>query len=242
MRGFGRLACIAVVVTSAATASAEEGSGRGIELGIRAGYSLPLGSVLGSATSTVASTSGGSTTVSTVSTASTDMSDIYSGRIPLMVDAGFRATPNIYVGASFMYGVMLINGDKTGCNLSGADCSAHEIDFGVDAHYHLAPEQTIDPWVGLGIGYEWVTNSSSSSGSSGGGTGSATLSGWQFVNFQLGADYKAQDSLGIGPFVSLSLGEYSSVSGDGASIDIPNKALHEWFTIGLRGAYDIPLH
>jgi hypothetical protein len=44
----------------------------------------------------------------------------------------------------------------------------------------------------------------------------------------------------------LSLGQFSSLSGtipSGVTVsnDIQNTAMHEWLTIGLRGAYDIHL-
>lgn len=65
------------------------------------------------------------------------------------------------------------------------------------------------------------------------------------MNFQVGGDYHVTPSFGVGPFVALSLGQYSSAStSSGAtstSNDIPNKAMHEWLTFGLRGVYDISI-
>jgi len=61
-----------------------------------------------------------------------------------------------------------------------------------------------------------------------------------------GADYKLEPNFGIGPLVSLSLGEYSnqqicSAGGQCVSTSISNSALHEWLTFGVRGAYDFKL-
>ena len=71
-----------------------------------------------------------------------DLASIYPHRVPIMVDAGYRIDPHLHVGASFMYGF-----------LSCAFCNvAREVDLGVEAHYDFAPEQRLDPWVGLGAG------------------------------------------------------------------------------------------
>ena len=43
------------------------------------------------------------------------------------------------------------------------------------------------------------------------------------------------------PFVAFSLGQYSSVSVNGTSSDITDKALHEWLFLGVRGQFDLSL-
>ena len=225
----------AVFIVSAASAFADGGP-TGIELGFRTGYALPLGSASGNSSSV---TTTGGTTVTTSSTDSS-LSDIVSGQIPLWVDAGYRITPNFYVGGFFQYGFAFIpsNAD-TGCGQSGVSCSGHDVMFGVEAHYHILPDAPFDPWVGLGVGYEILTFNISEGSQS----GDVSASGWQFVNFQVGGDYHVTPSFGVGPFVALSLGQYSSASassgGSSMSNDIENKAIHEWLTLGLRGVYDI---
>jgi outer membrane protein len=110
--------------------------------------------------------------------------------------------------------------------------------FGLDSHYHLLPDQSVDPWVGLGVGYEILDFNVSVQGRS-----STAANGFQFFNLQFGADYKALPNLGLGPFVMFGLGQYSncSFSGSGApsSCTVQETALHEWLTFGVRGEYDI---
>lgn len=219
------------LVSFSAVASADDATATGIELGLRTGYSLPLGSVGNAATTAPAG-----------SAQSLDMSTLFSGRLPIWLDAGYRITPNIYVGAFFQYGIVFpASNATTGCGNNQVSCSGHDLQFGVGAHFHFLPDEVFDPWAGLGIGYESATLSQSVGTQS----GDTTVSGFQFLNLQLGGDYKAMPNLGIGPFVSLSLGEYSSASvtagAQSVSADIPNKALHEWLTFGVRGAYDINL-
>jgi hypothetical protein len=60
----------------------------------------------------------------------------------------------------------------------------------------------------------------------------------------VGADYRGLvDNLSVGPMVMFGLGQYNNISessaGQSQSISIPNQALHEWLTLGIRGAYDI---
>jgi len=69
-----------------------------------------------------------------------------------------------------------------------------------------------------------------------------TVKGFEFANLQAGGDFKVADHVGVGPFVSFSLGEYSSVSMDpeiaGMVDEIPNKAIHEWLVIGVKGSFN----
>ena len=237
MRRFLSTTAAAVLTASAASAFADGGP-TGIELGLRTGYALPLGDASGGRTLT---TSTGTTTTTTTTTGSS-LSDGVSGQIPLWVDVGYRFTPNFYVGGFFQYGFAFIpNNAETGCGQGGVSCSGHDVMFGVNAHYHVMPDAPFDPWIGLGFGYETLTFNLSQAGQS----ADVSASGWQFVNFQVGGDYHVTPSFGVGPFVALSLGQYSSVSvsggGSSTSNDIANKAMHEWLTFGLRGAYDISI-
>jgi len=212
------------VLLTGGTALADDATPTGVELGLRAGYGIPLGSITGAPSGATAPA----------------MSDYLSGMIPIQVDAGYRFNPNMMVGAFFQYGIGMLNTSSgkplAGCSASGVSCSGNDLAFGAQFHYHLMPDQTIDPWGGIGVGYEILNVSESAGGQSGGGA----FSGFQFVDLQLGADYKVMPNLGVGPYIGFSLGEYSSCSVQGASsCTINQTALHEWLTIGLRGAYDI---
>ena len=215
-----------VLAASATTVTAlADATPTGIELGLRSGYSIPLGNSQGAA--------GGATAPS--------LSDTVNGMVPIRVDAGYRFNENMFVGANFQYGIALVNTDKNQeCKQSGESCTANDLMFGFDFHYHLMPEEHFDPWGGIGIGYEILNVDESAGGLSNG----VSRNGFQFVNLQVAADYKARPNLGIGPFVMFSLGQFSHCSSTFMGMStpnctIPNQALHEWFTIGIRGAYDI---
>jgi hypothetical protein len=219
---------VAVSLAASSTALADP-TASGIEVGLRTGYSIPLGNLDGGVGN---------------GAAADKLSDLVSGRIPIWIDAGYRINPNIYVGAFFQYGIASVASNALGGACSGSvSCSAHDIQIGAMFAYHLMPDQTIDPWAGIGIGYESLSGSGSVNGQNAGGE---SFSGFQFANIQLGADYKVMPNLGVGPFASFSLGQYGSASstdaaGNSTSISNFNTSLHEWLTFGIRGVYDINL-
>lgn len=231
----------AIVAAGALAASAVVFSGNparadatptGIEVGLRSGYAIPLGNLAGAPSGATAP----------------NLGDTISGMVPIWLDAGYRLNPNMMIGAFFQYGIAFANtGNKSflaQCANSAVSCSANDLMFGAQFHYHLMPDQTIDPWAGIGIGYEILNMSGSQGGQS---LGSAAFNGFQFVNLQIGGDYKVMPNLGVGPFVMFSLGEYSGCSLNGpngqsaGTCTIQNTAMHEWLTFGIRGAYDINL-
>jgi opacity protein-like surface antigen len=194
-------------------ASSEAPAGpKGFEIGLRTGYALGLGSLAGSA-----------------SGEGTSMSDFTSGMVPIQIDLGYRFNGNWFAGAYFQYGFGFIK--ESACGASGASCSATDLRFGIEGQYHLMPGMQIDPWVGLGVGYESVNISASE----GGLTLSTSVTGLEFVNLSVGGDYRVSPNLGVGPFVGLTVGQYSSAF----DTDIQEKAIHMWLSLGVRGAFDV---
>lgn len=191
----------------ASSALAAEGSGSGLSVGLRSGYGIAMGDAFKDA----------------------KMSDGIKGQIPIWLDLGYKINPNIYVGGYFSYGIGMINKDKA---CGGGSCGANIMRFGIDAHYHIMPEATFDPWVGLGVGYEIAKTT---------GDVEASLKGLEFVNIQAGGDYKVAPNFGIGPWLSFSMAQYSKVEAGGQSADITDKAMHQWLMIGIRGVYDISM-
>jgi hypothetical protein len=133
----------------------------GIEVGLRTGYAIPLGNSAGSPAA---------------GAPAPNLSDTISGAIPIWIDAGYRlASPNLFLGAYFQYGIGF-----NGSALNNCNCSTNVVMYGIQAHYHFMPDQTIDPWAGYGIGMEQV-NGSNNNGSA---------SGWDYGILQVGADYR----------------------------------------------------
>lgn len=176
----------------------------GVEVGSRLGYSFPTGDIRSGLA----------------------LTNVVSGMVPLQLDLGYRVNPTWFVGVYGQYGFVLLK-DAT----CATHCSAHDVRFGLEAQYHLMPLKAVDPWAGLGVGYELLPVS----GSIGGQSASQTLKGMEFVNLSFGADFKIAPALGVGPFLGLSIGEFSSFGDLGA---ISGKGVHLWLTLGVRSVFD----
>ena len=162
--------------------------------------------------------------------------DSIAWSVPLQIDAGARIGP-AFVGGYFSYAF-----GKAGNKLDNLSSkSASDVRVGFEVLWHFAPGATVDPWAGLGIGYEWL-NFSAPVGTS---TVSVSVRGFEFVNAQAGLDFTLGSLFRIGPYLTASLGQYATGSGDitgttGGTVsgtsDIQNKRLHSWISIGLRVA------
>ena len=183
------------------------------EAALRVGFGIPLGSASG------VDTSG-------------SVSDYSSFTIPVQLDIGARIAGVVFLGGYFSYG--FAGSTDTARCLSGFSCSPSTLRFGAEVHWHPLGNVGTDPWIGIGSGYESLRV-----GLSGGGdSGSYSLSGWEFGNLQAGLDFALGPAIKLGPWISFSIGQYSSFSGSGngasESFDITNKSIHEWLAGGIR--------
>jgi hypothetical protein len=180
------------------------------EASLRVGFGLPLGTAYQQTDGTNLS-----------------LSDIDSFTIPIQLDVGVRLGGSWFLGGYFSYGFGGSN-STTGC--SGGGCTPSTLRLGGQVHWHPLGNVGTDPWIGLGSGYTKVSVSSDS--------GTASLSGWEFADLQLGLDFALGSAVKIGPWVSFSIGQYSSASGStggtGVTIDLQNKTIHQWIMGGVR--------
>jgi hypothetical protein len=197
----------APAAAGASAGASSSGGGAGISVGLRAGYAIPMGDA----------------------EKNSKMSDFAKGAIPFQLDALYRVTPNLGVGLYASYAIVSPNKDNMP---SGIDVSASWMKYGVQLQYSISPGESMSPWVGYGIGLESVKLTASASGIS----TSFTTSGLEFAHVMAGLDFKAGDALRVGPFVDVSLGQYSSSDPGG---DIQDKAMHQWLFLGVRGMYDL---
>jgi hypothetical protein len=187
----------------------------GFALGARVSAAFPMGSVL-----------------SDPGNGSLLIDELVAVAIPLQLDAGMTIHGRWFVGAyaQYAWNVLQIGECKV-----GQTCSMTGLRIGVQATYAFRDHG--GPWVGLGTGWEWMFTSFA------GPTFSTRLdvSGWEFANFQGGWDVEVSPGWMVGPWASGSVGEFSSASRKGGQGDttIPNKALHGWFQIGVKGSFSL---
>jgi hypothetical protein len=159
--------------------------------------------------------------------------DLVALSIPLQVDAGVTLFRRWFVGAYLQYGWNVL---QIGQCQKGDSCSLTGLRVGAQALFSLH-DQGDTPWAGVGTGYEWLFTRYS-------GPGYATaldVGGWEFVNLQAGYDVVVSPGWKVGPWISGSVGEFSRASlkdsGQTSNENIPNKAVHGWLQLGVKGSF-----
>lgn len=181
----------------------------GFQLALRSGFSVPVGKAW----------------------KDFSMSDITTGQLPLILDIGGKPIPELFLGAYIGFAFGKAAGfTKDTCELGGG-CATGSFHLGIDAHWHFLPGGWLDPWVGYGIGIESLAVGESKDGT----IDSYGVAGFEFAHLMLGADWRPERIVGLGPFVDVSFGKYSSITSNSDTKDIPDTAFHSWVTLGVRG-------
>lgn len=208
---------------------------RGPQMGVRVGYTAGTGIVY----------------------SGLDVHDASSGALPITVDLGWRFLPQLYAGLYGAFAPVFLKNNPVSCP-GDFDCNAQNWRFGVQVDYHFMPRSRLDPYVGLGGGYEILhTNVNGVSpvplptGGAAPGHVSAGIidRGWEFANLTLGFDARIDSMVGVGPYVSGSLNEYNVHTGtqsvtvgntqvSNAPLPDVDHGLHELFTAGVRGTFN----
>jgi hypothetical protein len=218
-------ALLALLASSTARVASAQDPGTGFEAGLRVGNAFALGRIVGG------DDEGG------------DLDRTVEGAVPIWIDLGYRVLPELFVGLYGQYAFGRI-GDNFGqrCEVDpDAECPASMVRLGLQVHHHLAPESGTNPWLGLGLGYEWLTFGIEQSDRG----LSITTHGFELLNLQAGLDFEVTDDFHLGPALSFSIGEYSGISAEcsGVAIDcmeqpeIEETGVHHWLMLAVRGAY-----
>ncbi|HEY5243717.1 MAG TPA: hypothetical protein VIJ22_19685 [Polyangiaceae bacterium] len=203
------------------------------EFGARLAYGVPLGSLAGGN--------------------GNDLDHTVSNMIvPLWLNAGVRFLSHWYAGAYFSFGLTSISNQFSNglCTENGVGCSSNDTRLGVEVAYHVLPDGFVDPWFGVGFGYEWLSATVTGPLTNGNGTGtiSSGVDGWELINLMGGVDFRLLNgALGLGPFLSLAMAQYDhqsvpivgNTNGGTSGAPLTSQALHEWFLIGAKGSYDL---
>jgi hypothetical protein len=167
------------------------------------------------------------------------LSDIAGGLFHLEWQSDLVILQRLVIGAHVCFGVATVgDGFSNACADVDASCNVFNFDVGAHAEFRILPASfMINPWVGVGVTWEDLLLLSSQNDS--GGSGSAGFTGTD-VDISAGADLE-RGYLGIGPFVDVRFGKYSSTSSnvDGvvASGDLTQTSTHAWLMLGIRARY-----
>jgi hypothetical protein len=183
-------------------------------------------------------------------------SDATSGSIPVIVDVGWRFLPQLYAGIYGQLAPVITRTNAVSCP-EGTNCSAQDYRFGVEVDLHFAPSSRVDPYVGVGGGYEVLqtnvgggTTLPAAAGAQPASVNASTNDrGWEMAAVTLGLDVRPNRGVAVGPFVTGTLGEYNVRTGTqsvmtGATLvqttpvsDV-NHGLHELLIGGVRGTFN----
>jgi hypothetical protein len=175
-----------------------------LDLALRLGFALPLGTASTSAPQTLNGAS--------------NLADFAGFVVPVGIDAGVRISGVVFIGGYFQYG-LFGSPSQSYCTVSG--CTSTTLRIGGEVLIHPLGNAPIDPWFGVGSGYEWLNVND---------TPGVTLSGFEFFNLQVGLDFALGSVVRLGPYVSFSMGEYTNST----TLAGTGSPTHEWLTFGVR--------
>jgi hypothetical protein len=183
------------------------------------------------------------------------VSDVGDAAVPLVIDLGWRLLSWLYVGAYGQVAPVVTKNTSTACP-TGSDCSAMDWRLGIEADFHLAPSSRLDPYVGVGTGYEILHRTIGgpisvplgSTSKAGVADVSVTDQGWEMVALTAGLDLRTSRNIGVGPFVTGTLdrfdlhhGTQSTVLDGGnvssGSVTAVTHTVHELLILGVRGTF-----
>jgi hypothetical protein len=202
----------------------------GFTSGLRLGVGIPVGKAGEDATG-----------------AERDLGDLTPWSAPVWVDVGYAFSGRMTLGA---YGQVAVGGTGDACQ---GDCDWSSIRVGAQAELRLAPGAAVDPWIGVGLGWEWLSFRTLLAIPAVDADGAATTARLRAterfagpeLSLQLGLDFQVEDALRIGPYIVASAGPYvkDSYTCDPDNPFCPSDstvdggAFHSWLGLGLRGAY-----
>jgi hypothetical protein len=160
-----------------------------------------------------------------------NVEDMHTGMVPLWLDAQVWVARTLSVGPSVQAGWTYLRG---GCP-EGLSCSGRVLRLGVGAEWHPLRGDELDPWLGLGTGYEWASQEFSL----GEDRFAFGFRGLELANLQGGADWRMGKSpFQLGLFSTLTFGRYGQVNveanGRKGEESIRDRATHAWLFVGAR--------
>jgi hypothetical protein len=141
---------------------------------------------------------------------------------------GWRVTPQLSVGA---YG-SLTRFERGSGTPSGTEVA--RIAGGVQATWHLAPFQAVDPWIQLGTGWHaYLVSPDRQDGT--------VYQGLDLVRVQVGTDFRVSPTVAIAPVLGVEVSTFLRAyrDDDDATYDELNARLSVFFFAGVSGRFDL---
>jgi hypothetical protein len=204
----------------------------GLEIGASVGAGLPIGDV--DAPRTIFG-----------NTVDDPLSRTVAILVPIGLEVGGHVARSWTLGGSLTI-APAIPGSSLGSQCTGISCTVLDFRIGFGARYHFRPEDRLDPWLGAGLGYEWLHVGASTQYQS----SEASASGFELARLEAGLDWGfraptthadgtvTSRAFRFGPFVELTLAQYDWRTVFPSSSRFDSTARHGWLMFGLRFAFD----
>jgi hypothetical protein len=153
--------------------------------------------------------------------------DFGAAILPIQIDAGYRLSSHWVLGAYAEYGITALG------RTCGA-CSEHFVRLGVEAQYHFGSPGTLHPWLGVGAGWDWVSEYVE-------GDLARAAYGPELVSLRLGLDAPIGDHerFAVGPFAGFALSyiDDTECSGQLECEAVQRDRTYPWLTLGVHGSF-----
>lgn len=202
-----------LVLLAAAAARADAPDESGVILGIRAGYGLPFGHIEQDAEA---------------------VREVTDAKYPVWLELGYRFNRRLQ---GVLYSELAPTRVASEVCVAGG-CEAWHLRFGAAVQLHLAPDARFDPWIGAGLGIEWLRAEIDAPGATP-VRRELTWAGLELPLAELGVDVRVAPRVSLGPYVSVSFGRFTSrserpVGGSAARDPIDHRDAHGWAQAGLK--------
>lgn len=146
-----------------------------------------------------------------------------NGALPLQLDLGYRFDRHFWAGFDLSFAPASLKS----CGAAGS-CSGRDTRVGLQVAYRLDRQGSLRPWLGLGVGYEWLHLDRSPA------VPAFTLSGFEWVNLQLGGDFALNPRIWMGPFLTVALGGFTESDAGPVS-----SRVHAWIMLGWKTSFEL---
>jgi hypothetical protein len=215
--GHPRSLLVALLVLAAVAHAEGTDERTHFEVGVRAGFSFPLGD----------------------STQGKALSDEVGPSFPLTFELGARLFGHYELALVGEYAIGSVNSNtSSGCYTGTNACTASTGQVGGEFLYHPLGLAGVDPYFGVGSTYEWLIIRATVQGKD----YNLSLGGWNWVVVQTGVEFPLGKLFRVGPYFLASVGQYETssytvpstggpVSG---SASVAHPAVHLWLSVGIR--------
>ena len=161
---------------------------------------------------------------------SSETLDQLSKAFPFTMGVGYRFSPRWSGDVNLSYAPLSF------VTSSYDSDSAKDFHLGAALRWHSLSRGTLHPWVSLGLGVEWLSFRRD--------TDTDVEAKGYDLDLQIGSDIRVSRLWTLGPYASVRAGMYEHLAlhphwrgGSPSEVDLSSSdmALHEWFTIGVRG-------